>query len=61
MSSLILSLALENHNENELETICPPPNMQQHIGGEPYAYVLHTGSGIRNSHPFAVYEIFQIS
>ena len=42
LSSLILKLALVNHNENELETTYPPPYMQPHNGGEPYAYELHT-------------------
>ena len=37
LSSLILNLALQNHNENELVTTYPPPYMQLHIGGEPYA------------------------
>ena len=38
----VLNLALVNHNENEFVTTYPPPYMQPHNGGEPYAYELHT-------------------
>ena len=45
---------------NELETIYPPPYMQPHNGGKPYAYVATYRRELPFSHP-SFFEIFQIS
>ena len=46
---------------NELETIYPPPYMQLHNGGEPYAYVCYIQTRDCLSVILPFIEIYQIS